>query len=202
MANFLRGIAGTVGKAIPNEIGKLNAFSNLLNFIPGIGPVLSTAVKATAAIDAGATAYGDSGNLSAGFQAAAPALSGRSVDPSRYGSGPDYRPDTLAKVGSYGNYAAPFFPSGAPGGLPANAGIAMPGEMFQGEMGQGSSDYFKRMLPFLIQMAGVQDQDPNQDPVRRRRQPQYSGLLEYDPNDGYQGPFRGDAVGGFTGVTA
>lgn len=119
MANFLRKTAEAIGKAIPNEFSKLNSFSR---FVPGIGPYL----QAVSAIDAGATAYGDTGKPFLGAQAGLQGYRG-SIDPGQYGSGymrtgqPTPNADWWNRIGSIGNMLPG--PSGKPGDLPANARI-------------------------------------------------------------------------------
>ena len=80
MANFLRKTADVIGKAIPNEFGKLNSFAK---FLPPPFNVISQSIAAT---DAGATAYGDTGSIGTGVSAGFSGFT-NSQDPGQYGSG-------------------------------------------------------------------------------------------------------------------
>lgn len=94
MGGFLQKTSESIGKAIPNEFSKLNS---VLQYVPLLGQIN----QGLSAIDAGATAYGDTGNP---FTAGASGFQGfyGSIDPGRYGS-PNSNNDWANTIGNIGN---------------------------------------------------------------------------------------------------
>lgn len=89
-------ISEDIGKAIPNEISKTNAW---LQYIPYIGQ----ASQVLSASDNFFTAYGDTeGDLEVATKAGIQGYSSSS-DPGRYGSGGDVNKDVWNTIGQVGN---------------------------------------------------------------------------------------------------
>ena len=108
------GIAEWIGKAIPNEVSKLNSYSDYLSWIPYVGPFLSYGMKIGSALDSGFTAYDDTGKFDLAIDAGIGGIQGESQDPGRYGSGymttgqPSYNKDWANTAGQVGNYLPKF----------------------------------------------------------------------------------------------
>lgn len=121
-------IAEAIGKALPNEVTKLNSYSKYLQYIPYVGQALSVIMKGMSAVDAGATAYADTqtqdeGNRGVAAQraisSALAGAQGTSQDPGQYGSGGDINRDWANTAGQIGNYL-PGVEKGSSGGYNVN----------------------------------------------------------------------------------
>ena len=153
------GFAETTGKAIPNELSKLNSYSNYLAAIPLIGPYLAAGVKIASAVDSGATAYGDTGKIGTSAMAGFKGYSG-STDPGQYGSGYTRTGKTTPKhdifntVGNIGNLLSLFSNIGGDsGGLPSNARITdQSGNLLAGNPSGGGDVAGTDQLMKLFQM--------------------------------------------------
>lgn len=84
---FGQKIAEKIGKMIPNEISKLNSYSKYYQYIPYVGQALSAVSRVGSAADAGATYYGDTGEIDKGREGVMGGIQGKSQDPAKYGSG-------------------------------------------------------------------------------------------------------------------
>ena len=94
--SWLKGISETIGKAIPNEFSKLNAFSK---YVPYVGQ----ATEVVAGVDRAATAYGDTGDVGTTINATTGGI-GKSRDPGVYGSpGAEPNRDIWNILGQSGN---------------------------------------------------------------------------------------------------
>lgn len=105
-----------IGKALPNEMSKLNSYSKYLQYIPYVGKAASVLMNAGSALDAGSTAYVDTkdkgGDTSlalnraiGGFKGG---VSGTSQDPGIYGSSGKPNRDWANTAGQIGNYLPSF----------------------------------------------------------------------------------------------
>lgn len=116
MANFLRKTAERIGKAIPNEVSKLNSFSKFLPYPFNLIP------QSISSYDSAATAYGDTGSIGTTFQAGANPFLGSSQDPGQYGAGymrtgrPTPGDDWFNKIGQIGNFIPSNNPNSMAGG--------------------------------------------------------------------------------------
>jgi hypothetical protein len=94
--SFLQGFSETIGKAMPNEFSKLNAYSK---YIPYVGQ----ATEAVAGVDRAATSYGDTGDAGTAIGATMGGI-GKSRDPGVYGSpGAEPNRDVWNILGQSGN---------------------------------------------------------------------------------------------------
>ena len=110
-----------LGKALPNEVTKLNSYAKYVQYVPYVGQALSVIMKGMSAVDAGATAYADTYKSDAeqdksgasrrvtGASRAIPAVmsgvQGKSQDPGIYGSpGGNINRDWANVAGQIGNY--------------------------------------------------------------------------------------------------
>ena len=123
-----------IGKAIPNEMSKLNSYSKYIQMIPYIGQAASIIMKAGAAADAGATAYADSykkgEGRGVGSQRAVSGVMGgvqcRASDPGIYGSDGRANRDWANVVGQIGNFL-PGVSKGSSGGYKMDTSMYGPG---------------------------------------------------------------------------
>ena len=151
----------TVGKAIPNEVSKLNSITKWIPYVGQASQVISS-------IDAGATAYGDTGDFGASFPAAMSGFFG-STDPGYYGSGGDINRDIWNTIGQIGNVFG-----GVGGGLATG-----------NYMGAGQSVLGMFDNPYLFgrnkqQPEGIIDYEPIGDLNIQRNQ---YGDIEANPED-------------------